>query len=40
MVVKTAYHLAIVMPESSDMVLRSFEGKVKTLDEPLFPRIK
>jgi len=40
MVVKTAYHLAIVMPESSDMVLRSFEGKVKILDKPLFPRIK
>jgi len=40
MVVKAAYHLKIVMPKSSEMVLKSFDGKVKLLDKALFPRIK
>ncbi len=40
MVMKTAYHLKIIMPKSSGIVLKSFDGKVGLLDKPLFPRIK
>jgi len=40
MVVRAAYHLKVVMPKSSGVVLKSFGGKVKVLGGPLFPRIK
>lgn len=36
---KAAYHLQPFIPETSAKILAAFEGEIKPLDKPLFPRI-
>jgi methionyl-tRNA synthetase len=37
---KAAYHLQILMPEVAKKIENCFKNEVKSLDKPLFPRIK